>query len=389
MNETINISLTGLAFTIEADAYKLLNDYLDTIRNEFDNPEEAGEILADIEARISELILTYQNGNTPISKAIIEHIISQLGYVNNEEMGEEQKTKQSSQNDNYYNERKLNHRLYRNPKGSLIGGVCSGIAAYFHIDTVLVRLAFILLPFINTVAIFYDFVDVTVLFTSIVLYIILWIIVPLARTPRQTLEMEGEEITRENLESRMRTNSNISTSSSAPVLSSVLILLGYIIKTILYIVVFATVIGSLIGIIAIIVNTYSDISENSLKYDIGYHTLNMTTYVCVYILPYALLVFAVLKYVFKVKVSKFIFLLLISLILACATYSTVMLVKFKDEQRKEIAEWQKARQDVYNTRNNASTSTQKTVIQNASTSTQKTVIQNTGNSIPDNKNLNL
>ena len=80
-------------------------------------------------------------------------------------------------------------RLYRNPDDRLLGGVCSGLGAYFNIDTVWVRVLFILATWVGV---------------SILVYIILWVIIPSARTVAEKLEMQGDPVTIANIEKSIR-----------------------------------------------------------------------------------------------------------------------------------------------------------------------------------------
>ena len=86
-------------------------------------------------------------------------------------------------------------RLYRNPDSRVLGGVCSGMAAYFNMDTVILRVIFFLLFFL--IGPF-----------NLLLYIILWIVVPKAKTTAQKLEMKGKEATVSNIEKSIREDVN-------------------------------------------------------------------------------------------------------------------------------------------------------------------------------------
>jgi len=65
-------------------------------------------------------------------------------------------------------------KLYRSRKNCIIGGVCGGIAEYFDIDPVLIRIIAVLTIFANGI--------------GIIAYIIAWIIIP--QNPGQVLEKE-------------------------------------------------------------------------------------------------------------------------------------------------------------------------------------------------------
>lgn len=205
MKKTFNINLAGYPFVIDEDAYNLLKDYLDTIKYAFETPEDTGEIAADIEARIAELILENQNGLSKIVtinevSKVIERIGKPSDFIEVEESvftehntdKEEIKIEEEKIVPPPYNPKKTSRnpfvrkRLFRDPQNSLLGGVCSGIANYFGIDVTIVRLLTVLLFFLSAS-------------TVAILYIILWIVVPEAHTPLQRMQMMGEDTTMENI----------------------------------------------------------------------------------------------------------------------------------------------------------------------------------------------
>ena len=80
MNEIKRCSLSGVGFTFEADAYKRLSDYLDKLNAIYKDSADSAEILADIEARIAELILSAQSSTEcVVALPLVENIIAQLG----------------------------------------------------------------------------------------------------------------------------------------------------------------------------------------------------------------------------------------------------------------------------------------------------------------------
>ncbi len=93
-------------------------------------------------------------------------------------------------------------KLFRNPDEKMIAGVCSGIGNYFGINAWIPRVLF-LLPFLSFISKwghwggFWDFGDVlrfTFSPTSLIIYIILWIVIPEASTTSEKLEMKGEKV---------------------------------------------------------------------------------------------------------------------------------------------------------------------------------------------------
>jgi phage shock protein PspC (stress-responsive transcriptional regulator) len=179
MNKTVTINISGIIFHIEEDAYDSLSKYLVTIKGYFSNTDGGNEIMSDIEARIAELLQAKIN----VSKQVIlmsdvEHVMGVMGKP--EDFGGEQAKEKQSEEEEYDNLRteKIKRRLFRNPDEKAIGGVCSGLAAYFDIDIVWVRLAMFLLIFFGGV--------------SLWVYIILWLVIPEAKTTADKLAMRGE-----------------------------------------------------------------------------------------------------------------------------------------------------------------------------------------------------
>ena len=188
MKKTFNINLGGIVFHIDEDAYELLDQYLSNLRIHFSKEEGAEEIVHDMELRISELFSERLNErNQVITLSDVEEIIAQMGKP--EEFSED-----TTQETNEYNkEEKAPKRLFRDPDNKVIGGVCSGISAYFGWDVTVVRIILILLAlpiFTNGAFI----VKGIVLF-----YIIGWIVIPEANTATEKLSMKGMKVNVENI----------------------------------------------------------------------------------------------------------------------------------------------------------------------------------------------
>ncbi|HEX5112826.1 MAG TPA: PspC domain-containing protein [Saprospiraceae bacterium] len=180
MNKTININLGGYAFVIDEDAYETAHHYLTTLTRHFGGSEGAIEIMQDIESRMGELINRNKGTRTIVSKLDVVDAIAILGTP--EELKDidfaEPVMKEKTRTSETF-QLKTGKRLFRDPDDKYIGGVCSGLAAYFGIqDVVWVRIAFVLL---------------TMLFgSSAIIYLVLWAIVPAAKTISDRLEMMGE-----------------------------------------------------------------------------------------------------------------------------------------------------------------------------------------------------
>jgi phage shock protein C len=187
MKKTLNINIRGIVFNIDEDAYQKLNNYLSEIYRHYKGQPGCDEIVSDIENRVVELFQERLSSQKQvITMSDVEEVIGILGHPTDfdRELEEDappppgQKRARGAK------------RLYRDPDDRIIGGVCSGLGAYFRVDPVWFRLAFVL----------------AVIFagTGILLYLILWIILPPARTVTERLEMRGDPIDIDNIEKSVR-----------------------------------------------------------------------------------------------------------------------------------------------------------------------------------------
>lgn len=188
MNKTININLGGVFFHIDEIAFKKLKKYLEAIRRSLsDDPKGKDEILTDIETRIGEILAeNIKDVRQVVNDQDIEDIIEIMGkpedYVGDEEYFEEHTTSSHAS--------KNTKKLYRDTNDKFLGGVSSGLAHYFNIDVIWVRLAWLLMFFGGGV--------------GGVIYIILWILLPQANSTAEKLEMEGEPVNISNIEKKIR-----------------------------------------------------------------------------------------------------------------------------------------------------------------------------------------
>ena len=137
MNEIKKCSISGIAFTLDADAYEVLRTYLDSLEKTYEKNPDGAEIIADIEARIAELILSTQNNARVVERPLIENIVKQLGSAADI-------TGEDPDSDLHYAEPRIPRRLYRDTENAKLGGVCSGIGRYFDVDPVWIRLVLFL-----------------------------------------------------------------------------------------------------------------------------------------------------------------------------------------------------------------------------------------------------
>lgn len=183
MKKTITINLGGVVFSIDEDAYELLKEYLDKIEGHFSDEGERQDIISDIESRIAELFSDGQNsGNRPVTLKDVEKVI--------EIMGEPVDIADSAENDDGHSQSSSsagrgNRRIYRDTDHRVLGGVCSGMAAYWSIDVVWIRVVFVILAIMAL--------------SGILIYLLLWLVIPPAVTTAQKLEMRGEPVNISNI----------------------------------------------------------------------------------------------------------------------------------------------------------------------------------------------
>lgn len=202
MNEVKKCSIAGLAFTFDEDAYQKMSQYLDSLNKAYKNSADGAEIIADIEARVAELILSAQSQNGVVEKALVENIIRQLGSA--EDISEKEEDPDSDLEDV---QSEIPKRLYRVMEDAKLGGVCSGLGKYFQIDPVWFRCGIMLsifLPFLGKMGLLWEPFALlgNVAIVLVICYIIIWFTVPVARTARQKLEMEGKPITAQSVAAR-------------------------------------------------------------------------------------------------------------------------------------------------------------------------------------------
>lgn len=207
MDQIKKCSLAGISFTLEADAYVALEGYIQSLQEAYKSTPDGEEIVADIEARIAELILSAVPADAIVTKPLILNIIKQLGSAEeiDSEQPDHEEPRQTETTDQSGNPR-IPRRLYRDVQHHKLGGVCAGIANYFDIDPTLVRLAAIapiliwLFGEMNLFLLHYIEAFMGQLAGLVVLgYIVMWFTIPPASTARQKLEMKGERITTDSI----------------------------------------------------------------------------------------------------------------------------------------------------------------------------------------------
>ncbi len=181
MKKTITVHIANFIFNIEEEAYKELQDYLKKISVQFSIKEERDEIMFDIEARIAELFRErLSNQKEVIVELDILEMISIMGspeeYIVEEDLNAETNEEETERSKT----RKNTRQIYRDDEHAILGGVCSGLAAYFGIDPIVIRVLFIIVTLMGG--------------SGILIYLILYFAIPEAKTIADKLKMKGEKI---------------------------------------------------------------------------------------------------------------------------------------------------------------------------------------------------
>jgi len=190
MNKTVNINLANILFHIDEDAFNKMRRYLESVRRSFANTPGSDEILADIEARVAELFTErLRDSRQVITNKEVEEVITIMGqpedYMVDEDIFEDEPAY------GYESKKKKVKKLYRDTEIKYVAGVSSGLAHYIGVDPLWLRLLWIIL----TIGSGGGF---------ILVYGLLWILIPEAETTSQKLDMRGEDINISNIERKVK-----------------------------------------------------------------------------------------------------------------------------------------------------------------------------------------
>lgn len=184
MKKVVNAGIGGKSFTLDEDAYLKLEAYLKSFSAQIDMGIESKEVMEEVENRIADLLneffsSTYQD---VVNIAMVEKVISRIGMPDG---STEFYPDSSSEGDSSAPDATANKRFFRDTDQKIIGGVCSGLAAYLDADVTLVRVLAIIALFFASVGFW--------------AYLVIWIVAPKAVNPVQKCEMHGIPPTAENL----------------------------------------------------------------------------------------------------------------------------------------------------------------------------------------------
>lgn len=197
MKTTVQVSLNRIAFNLDENAYQQLKSYIDELQSHF---ADDAEIIDDIEARIADLLsLRVKSAEQAVNLKDINEIIETIGNLKDIDDSAESSDKFRKHFENVNNP--VKKRLYRDTENKVIAGICSGIGHYLNLDAAWVRVTFIVLMVmsIKMDGMNHWFSNRFIFGMPFVLfvYIVLWIVMPRTKTPRQNLEMHGYTSTRQ------------------------------------------------------------------------------------------------------------------------------------------------------------------------------------------------
>lgn len=205
MKKVVNVSLGGRSFSLDEDAYARLTAYFDHFRLCLgkDSQSEKEEVMADLENRIAELFSQGTGGASyrVVNLELVTKVVEQLGMPDGskeraetastterreEDTGREESRRESGPDFSYSGgSGSARRRLFRDLDNKKIGGVCAGLAAFLNVDITVVRIVALIAMLIYG--------------TGFLVYLVLWIVVPVASTPAEKCMMRGFEPTAENM----------------------------------------------------------------------------------------------------------------------------------------------------------------------------------------------
>jgi phage shock protein PspC (stress-responsive transcriptional regulator) len=184
MKITVSINLGGYSFNIDEDAYAELKRYLKNLELHFAGEESSAEILLDIETRMAELFRgRLTNYKQVIDIEDVSQVAAILGTPEDISDGDRPSAREKFSSPGY-------HRMYRDTEHRIIGGVCAGMGAYWNIDPLILRILFIVLILAGGI--------------GVLIYLILYIVLPEAKTTSQKIEMKGNPVNIHNIKESVK-----------------------------------------------------------------------------------------------------------------------------------------------------------------------------------------
>lgn len=184
MNEIKMIHLGRQPFTISVEAHRALRAYLDAIEHQVGKKGE--DVLKEIELRMAELLTERGiTGDKVVLAEDVDFLQEQLGKPGDFKDEGPGRSEEAAESNLGGEDADGVRRLYRDTDTAMIAGVASGLAAYFHVDALIIRLLFVVLTLTGG--------------AGILMYVLLWVLVPEAKSPSDRLQMRGKAVTVDNI----------------------------------------------------------------------------------------------------------------------------------------------------------------------------------------------
>jgi len=156
MKRVVTINLNGMSFNFDEDAYDLLRAYLKRAEAQLAADPGRAEVLADVERSIAEKCQAFLNAQKNVVAATeLQSVLEQIGSVDPRVDGATSHT----------SEMRGEKQLYQIREGAMVSGVCNGLAAYFGIDVIIVRVICVVLALVSSGA-------------FLVVYVVLMFLIP-------------------------------------------------------------------------------------------------------------------------------------------------------------------------------------------------------------------
>ena len=179
MKKTVNAAIGGCSFIIDEDAYDTLDNYLECSHRALGESSASSEVMEELEARIADLLKCRLGGRQVVNLTMVESVIGELGYPEGY-----RSEGQNRKNNQDYSDKSV-RKLFRDPDGKKIAGVCSGLALFLRVDVVLIRVIFLVALICGSAGFW--------------IYLVIWIAAPEARTAVEKCELRGIPATAENI----------------------------------------------------------------------------------------------------------------------------------------------------------------------------------------------
>lgn len=198
MKKTINAAIGGCSFTIDEDAYNTLYEYLERFKSALESGSSNAGVMDELEGRIADLLKGKLGGREVVDQRMAQEVVGQLGYPQGYREAESQSDGAAGTGGNAgcnngpgsyqysgTDGEKPARKLFRDPDGKRLAGVCSGLALFLGVDVTLIRVIFLVALICGSAGFW--------------IYLVIWIAAPEARTAAEKCELRGIPATAENI----------------------------------------------------------------------------------------------------------------------------------------------------------------------------------------------